>query len=62
MRSGTGKGGRRPSVKVKRGRDIPILPIAVAGILLAFAIGIIIYTVVNNKPAAGPVATAGIPC
>jgi hypothetical protein len=62
VRTGTGKGGRRPSVKVKRGRDIPILPIAVAGILLAFAIGIIIYTVVNNKPAAGPVATAGIPC
>ena len=60
MRSG--KGGRRPPVKVQRGRDVPLLPIAVAGILLAFAIGVIIYTVVNNRPAP-PLPTAdGIPC
>lgn len=62
VRTGTGKGGRRPSVKVKRGRDIPILPIAVAGILLAFAIGVIIYSVVNNRPTPGPATAAGIPC
>lgn len=62
MRSGAGKGSRRPPVKVKRGSDVPLLPIAVAGILLAFAIGVIIYIVVNNKPAAQPVSAAGIPC
>jgi hypothetical protein len=58
----TGKGSRRPPVKVKRGSDVPLLPIAVAGILLAFAIGVIIYIVVNNKPATQPVVAAGIPC
>lgn len=41
---------------------MPLLPIAVAGILLAFAIGVIIYSVVNNKPPAQPVSAAGIPC
>jgi hypothetical protein len=61
VRSGTGKGGRRPPVKVKRGREVPILPIAVGVILLVFAIGLIIYTVVNNKSTA-PQAAAGIPC
>ena len=58
----TGKGGRRPPVKVQKGRDIPLLPVAVAGILLAFAIGVIIYTVVNNKPTPPPPTAAGIPC
>ena len=62
VRTGTGKGGRRPPVKVKRGSDVPLLPIAVGGILLAFAIGVIIYSVVNNKPATQPVVAAGIPC
>src|SRR6202165_5124224 len=62
VRTGTGKGGRRPPVKVKRGSDIPLLPIAVAGILLAFAIGVIIYSVANNKPTPGPVTVARIPC
>jgi len=59
VRSGKG---RRPPVKVKKGRDIPLLPIAVAGILLAFAIGVIIYTVANNKPTPPPATAAGIPC
>jgi hypothetical protein len=59
----TGKGSRRPPVKVQRGRDIPLLPIAVAGILLAFAVGVIIYSVVNNPKSANPPGTvAGIPC
>jgi hypothetical protein len=62
VRTGTGKGGRRPPVKVKRGSDVPLLPIAVGGILLAFAIGVIIYAVVNNKPTPGPATAAGIPC
>jgi hypothetical protein len=56
----TGKGGRR--IAVKKSRDIPLLPIAVAGILLVFAIGIIIYVVYNNKPATPPPTVAGIQC
>jgi hypothetical protein len=61
-RSGTGKGGRRgQQVKVKRGNDVPLLPIAVAAILVVFAIGLIIFFVTNNKSTAPQVA-AGIPC
>jgi hypothetical protein len=59
VRSGKG---RRPPVKVKKGRDIPLLPVAVAGLLLAFAILVIIYTVANNKPTPPPATAAGIPC
>ena len=61
VRSGAGKGGRRPPVKVKRGREVPILPIAVGVILLVFAIGLIIYTVVTNKSTA-PQMAGNIPC
>jgi hypothetical protein len=60
VRTGTGKGGRR--MPVKRSREVPLLPIAMAGILLAFAIGIIIYLLVNNKGSAGPITAGGIPC
>lgn len=60
-RSGVGKAGRRTAVK--KSREFPLLPVAVGGILLAFAIGIIIYIVANNKPATPPPPTAaGIPC
>ena len=61
VRSGSGKGGRRPQVKVKRGNDVPLLPVAVAAILVVFAIGLIIYFVTNNKSTA-PQSAAGIPC
>ncbi len=61
VRSGSGKGGRRPQVKVKRGNDVPLLPIAVAAILVVFAIGLIIYFVANNKSTA-PQTAGGIPC
>jgi hypothetical protein len=61
VRSGAGKGGRRPPVKVKRGREVPILPIAVAVILVVFAASVIIYTVVNNKSTA-PQLAGNIPC
>jgi hypothetical protein len=61
VRSGAGKGGRRPPVKVKRGREVPILPIAVAVILVVFAVSVIIYTVVNNKSTA-PQPAGNIPC
>jgi hypothetical protein len=61
VRPGSGKGSRRPPVRVKRGNDVPLLPIAVAGILLVFAIGLIIYFLANNKSTA-PTVAAGIPC
>jgi hypothetical protein len=61
VRSGYGKGGRRPPVKVKKRGEVPLLPIVVGAILLVFAIGVIIYYVANNKPT-GPQTAAGIPC
>src|SRR5450759_2753129 len=61
VRAGTGKGGRRPTVKVKKGRDIPLLPIAVAAILVVFMVGLIIYVVENNRSTA-PQTVATIPC
>jgi hypothetical protein len=61
LRAAGAKAGRRASVKVRPTRDIPVLPIAVAGVLVALAIGIIIYAVVNNKSSAPP-AVGGIPC
>ena len=60
IRSGVGKGGRRTAVK--KSREIPVMPIAVAAMLLAFALAIIIYIVVNNKPASLPPTASGIPC
>ena len=61
VRPGAGKGARRPPVKVKRGGELPLLPIVVGAILVLFAVGLIIYSVINNKPT-GPQATAGVPC
>jgi len=61
VRTGGGKGSRRPPVRVKKGNDVPLLPIAVIAILLVFSIGLVIYYLANNKSTA-PVAAAGIPC
>jgi hypothetical protein len=61
LRAAGAKAGRRAPVKVKSGRDLPLLPIVVAGALVVLAIGIIIYAVVNNKSSSPP-AVAGIPC
>ena len=63
-RSGVGKGGKYPNRRnaVKKSREVPLLPIAVAGILVAFAIAIIVYIVYNNKPATPPQSAAGVPC
>ncbi|HEY4912734.1 MAG TPA: hypothetical protein VIJ91_02310 [Candidatus Dormibacteraeota bacterium] len=61
VRSGAAKGSRRPPVRVKKGGDVPLLPIAVAAILVVSAIALIIYFVVNNKSSA-PQTAAGIPC
>ena len=59
-RSGTGKGGRRTAVK--KSREFPLMPVAVAGVLLAFAILLILYIVFNNKPAPAPQTAGGVPC
>jgi hypothetical protein len=59
-RTGTGKGGRRSAVK--KSREFPLLPVAVGGILLAFAIGLIIYIVANNRPVTPPQTVANIQC
>lgn len=56
------KAGRRAPVKVKAGRDIMLLPVAVAGILVAVAVGLVVYGFVNRSNNTGPVVAAGIPC
>jgi hypothetical protein len=58
------KSGRRPPVKVKSGPEIPLLPIAVGGILVVVAIVIIIVGVANNSKHATAAAptVAGVPC
>jgi hypothetical protein len=61
QRGSKSKSGRRLPPKVKSGSDIPLLPFAVAGILVALAIGLFIYYYVNNKSTTPQVA-AGIPC
>jgi hypothetical protein len=57
------KSGRRPPVKVKSGPELPLLPIAVGGILVVLAVVLIIIVVVNSRNAT-PVnaSVAGIPC
>jgi hypothetical protein len=64
VRSTKGKGGRRPPVRSKAGPDLMLLPIAVGGILLALAAGLLIYYFANNHTTTptGPVKAAGIPC
>jgi hypothetical protein len=62
VRTGKGKAGRRPPVKVKRASDLPILPIAVGGILLVLAIVVIVVIFQSNRPAAPPPTAGGVPC
>lgn len=56
--------GRRPPVKVKKGSELPLLPIAIGGILVVAAIILIIYGVVQSqgKPTPAVPAVNGIPC
>jgi len=63
-RAGTGKGGKYANKRtaVKKSREFPLMPVAVGGILLAFAIGLIIYIFYNNKPATPPQTVAGVQC
>ena len=58
------KSGRRPPGKVKAGPELPLLPIAVGGILVVLAVVLIIYSIAHSqasKTPAVPVAN-GIPC
>ncbi len=57
------KAGRRSPVKVKSGPELPLLPIAVGGILIVLAIVLIVIAVINsrNNSSTQPPA-AGIPC
>ena len=43
------KSGRRPPVKVKSGPELPLLPIAVGGILVVLAVVLIIYSITNSQ-------------
>ena len=58
------KSGRRPPVKVKTGPELPLLPIAVGGILIVLAIAMVIYVIANSKPthAITPQKAGVIPC
>jgi hypothetical protein len=57
------KSGRRPPVKVKAGPELPLLPIAVGGILVVIAIVLVIIFVTNSKATnASQTPVAGIPC
>lgn len=62
VRAGKGKGGRKPPVKVRSGPEIPLLPVAVGGILLVLLIGMIVYIVYNSRPAAPPPVAGSVPC
>jgi hypothetical protein len=62
VRTGKGKSGRRPPIKVKSGPDIPLLPIVVGAVLVALLIGMIAWIIYLNRPQPGPQAAAGIPC
>lgn len=58
------KSGRPLRPKVRSGPELPLLPIAVGGILVVIAIILVIWSVTKthtNTPS-GPVAAAGIPC
>jgi len=63
-RTGFGKGGKNSNKRtaVKKTREFPLLPVAVAGILVAFAIVIIIVIVATNKPTPPPPSAGGVPC
>jgi hypothetical protein len=57
------KSGRRPPVKVKAGPELPLLPIAVGGILVVLAIVLLIIGVRNSQSSASTQPTVnGIPC
>lgn len=58
------KSGRPMRPKVRSGPELPLLPIAVGGILIVVAIvlGIMAFSKAHTATPGGPVAAAGIPC
>jgi hypothetical protein len=58
------KSGRPLRPKVRSGPELPLLPIAVGGILIvvAIVIGIMAFSKAHTTNPSGPVAAAGIPC
>ena len=56
------KAGRRLPPKVKTGPDVPILAVAVGGILAALAVGMIIYVFANTRPTPPPPSAGGVTC
>jgi len=58
------KSGRPLRPKVKSGPELPLLPIAVGGILIVIAIVIAImaFSKAHTNPTSGPPTVAGIPC
>jgi hypothetical protein len=62
VRSGKGKAGRRPPVKVRRTSDLPVMPIAVGAILLVLAIAMIVFIIQATRPTPGPPSAGGVPC
>jgi hypothetical protein len=61
QRGTKGKSGRRLPPKVKSGPDLPLLPIVVAGLLVALFVGILIYGYFNTRPTT-VAAAGGVPC
>src|SRR5260370_33153435 len=61
QRGSKGKSGRRLPPKVKSGPEVPLLPVVVAGLLVALVVGRVIYYYIKNKPTTVP-AAAGSPC
>ena len=55
------KSGRRQPVRVKRGSDLPVLPIVVGAILLVLFIGIVVI-IIRSSQSNGQAVAAGIPC
>src|SRR6202165_3252733 len=61
QRGTKGKSGRRLPPKVKSGPEVPLLPVVVAGLLVALFVGLLIYYYFNTRPTT-VAAAGGIPC
>jgi len=63
VRGANVKGGRRPPVKVQRGRELPIMPIALAAVLAVLTIAVIVIIIQSNRSTTTGAPTAGnVPC
>src|SRR5260370_12970553 len=57
QRGSKGKSGRRLPPKVKSGPEVPLLPVVVAGLLVALFVGVVSFSSINTKPATAAPAT-----